>query len=228
MAIDLKKTLRDVFGRFTNNPHKGYHETGSSPFYDILVAARNKGLTPGLEMAARKWMRDQAKNILVPNDSMALISKEKDMVRRELLVGFMYMFQYDAKTKDELPYWDKFPLIFPFAKTEDGFIGINLHYLPRPLRARLMDALYSLTINRKFNDNQRLAITYQVLKSSADFAPFKPCVKRYLNSHVRSKFYKVPSEKWDVALMLPLERFQKASKTKVWEDSTNKIKKATR
>ena len=44
--------------------------------------------------------------------------------------GEMYMFYYDAKHKDTLPYWDRFPLVFPFSKVKDGFLGLNLHYLP--------------------------------------------------------------------------------------------------
>jgi len=30
--------------------------------------------------------------------------------------GGMYMFLYDPKTKAKLPYFDRFPLIFPFNK----------------------------------------------------------------------------------------------------------------
>jgi hypothetical protein len=225
LALNIKHSLRDVFGRFIKKDHVSSID-GRSPYHDIWQAAINKGLTPGLEKRARDWMRDAAKNVLVPNDPMTVIRNEKGMERRQILPGFMYMYQYDAKTKDELPYWDKFPLVFPFSMHSDGFTGINLHYLPRPLRARLMDALHKLVVNKKYNDNQRLALSYQLLKSSSDFAPFKPCVKRYLYSHIRSKYYKVPSEKWDVALFLPTERFQKATKTAVWAESQKIINKA--
>jgi hypothetical protein len=61
-------------------------------------------------------------------------------------IGKMYSFVYDPKTKEQLPYYDIYPLVFPIEYYNDGFLGINLHYLPPVLRARLMDALYE-TIN---------------------------------------------------------------------------------
>jgi hypothetical protein len=36
---------------------------------------------------------------------------------------------------------------------------------------------------------------------------------------MKSQFFYIQPEEWDVALFLPLERFQKASKTKVFADS---------
>ena len=53
-------------------------------------------------------------------------------------IGRLYLFQYDAKWKDILPYWDVWPLIFPFDYADNGFYGINLHYLPPNARAALM------------------------------------------------------------------------------------------
>ena len=56
-------------------------------------------------------------------------------------IGKMYLFQYDAKHKDILPYWDRWPLIFPFDNAKGGFYGINLHYLPPGARISLMLSL---------------------------------------------------------------------------------------
>ena len=64
-------------------------------------------------------------------------------------IGKMYMFYYDAKTKDKLPYWDRFPLIFVLDVRPDRFWGVNLHYLPPLYRAKLMNALYKIQNNGK-------------------------------------------------------------------------------
>lgn len=136
----------------------------------------------------------------------------------------MVMFFYDAKWKDVLPYWDQFPLVYPIEMYDDGFLGINLHYLPPILRARLMDALYTAAITRK-DKIQRLRISYDILNSAAKFTPFKPCIKRYLVKHVRSRFFYVEPREWDMALLLPTQRFVGASDTKVWSDSRKIIKK---
>jgi hypothetical protein len=46
----------------------------------------------------------------------------------------------------------------------------------------------------------------------------------YLNEHVRSRFLEISSSDWDMALFLPLENFEKASKSQVWKDSRAKIR----
>ena len=131
----------------------------------------------------------------------------------------MYLFSYDPKMKEELPYYDRFPLVFPFQTTPDGFLGMNMHYIPHVYRARLMDNLYDLTNNEKYDETTKLRASYSMLNSAARYKYFKPCVKRYLYSHVRSRFLLIPSNEWDVALFLPLERFAKSTKNKVYRDS---------
>jgi hypothetical protein len=138
-------------------------------------------------------------------------------------MGRMYFFAYDPKTKKDLPYYDRFPLIFPFKKAEGGFMGINLHYLPPRLRAQLMDALYGLSTNKRYDESTRLKLNYNVLNGAARFRFFKPTVKRYLTSHVRSRFIEINATQWDMALFLPVEQFAKASKQKVWRESRNAI-----
>jgi hypothetical protein len=137
----------------------------------------------------------------------------------------MYMFFYDPKHKATLPYYDRFPLIFPIERYKDGFLGINFHYLPLPLRAKLMDALYSLSSNTRYDEKTKLKLSYNILNGASKYAPFRPTIKRYLRSHVRSRFVKVFSSEWDIALFLPAHRFEKASASKVWRDSRDIIKK---
>lgn len=174
---------------------------------------------------ARNWYRARAMEMKTRPDKLV---KQRGFMERtvspdQMEVGLMYMYFYDPKHKDKLPYYDRFPLIFMIEKYDNGFLGINLHYLPHVLRARLMDQLY--TIAEKNKDNSlRLQISYGILKSAVRFKYFKPCVKRYLTNHIQSGIYNVHSENWDKALMLPLQRFTKASATKVWQDSVNSVK----
>ena len=135
------------------------------------------------------------------------------------IVGSMYMFNYDPKYKEELPYYDRFPLVFPFRKVPGGFYGINLHYLPPPLRAKLMDALYDYANNTRYDESTKIKLNYQLLTSISKMRFFAPCVKHYLDEHVRSRFMYVYPSEWDIALFLPTERFAKKSKTQVWNDS---------
>lgn len=196
------------------------------PFTKVLRVGADRGIIPNKTQAARTWYRDAAAKFssLQPEDffsnGLTGSARRSDLVlTNRLLIGRMYMFFYDAKTKAKLPYWDMFPMIFPIKRLEDGFLGINLHYLHPTLRAKLMDALYTLAINTEFDDSTKLRISYNILKSASNMKLFKPCIKRYLSSHFRSRFVYVSPESWDVALFLPLERFQKKSKEYVWEQS---------
>src|SRR5690348_3007714 len=73
--------------------------------------------------------------------------------------GAMYLFRYNPKTKETLPYYDTFPLVIPVKLLPDGFHGLNLHYLPPMLRAKLMMALMD---NYMSKQKSRLAINYQI------------------------------------------------------------------
>lgn len=145
------------------------------------------------------------------------------------VIGKLMMFQYDPKLKDVLPYYDMFPVIFPIEIYEDGFLGINLHYLPPAYRAKLMDALYTVAIDKeKLTDKMRLQISYKILKNSSKFRNYKPCVKRYLYKHVQGKYSMIEPKQWDTVLFLPLQQFRKATQQTVWNDSINIINKGKR
>lgn len=191
-------------------------------FDEILSKGIRAGQIPAREQESRTWYRDTASKFKTVNEKN-LMKADTDRIRSQPKVGHMYMFYYDAKHKDTLPYFDRFPMIFPYAKANNGFMGINLHYLPHVLRAKLMDSLYDISSNDKYDETTKLRLSYNVLNGAAKYKWFKPCVKHYLTSQVRSRFLYVYPAEWDIALFLPLERFQGANKSKVWADSKKLI-----
>lgn len=123
-------------------------------------------------------------------------------------IGRMYMYTYDAKHKDKLPFFDVYPLVIPIEIYGDGFLGINFHYLPPMARARLLNALSDITNNDKYDDTTKLLVSYKVLKmSSIQFSGFQNCVKRYLYAHVRSPFHYVSPRDWEKAVLMPLQKW---------------------
>jgi hypothetical protein len=86
----------------------------------------------------------------------------------------------------------------------------------------LMDNLYDVASNKRYDETTKLRISYQVLNSASKFRYFKPCIKQYLFNQMQSKFVYVYPSEWDIALFLPLERFSKASKSQVWS-ATRKL-----
>ena len=55
------------------------------------------------------------------------IVNNADRARPDAVIGRMYFFYYDAKNKDKLPQWDRFPLVLPIERYGNGFLGLNLH-----------------------------------------------------------------------------------------------------
>jgi hypothetical protein len=141
------------------------------------------------------------------------------------MIGRMFLYNYDAKHKATLPYYDAYPVMFPIRLDPKGMLGINLHYLPLSYRASLMDALYSLLNTKTIQENSRIKLSYDILSASSRYKAFRPCVKQYLYTHVRSRFMMIPPEHWDTVLFLPLAQWKKADQTTVWRDSRNLINK---
>jgi hypothetical protein len=190
----------------------------------------SKGSQTGVDKLSSKdsiaWYRNEAQNITNVNRNRLMTDKENiTPVVRTKDIGKMFMFFYDPKLKKTLPYYDKFPMIMLVNVDQDGFYGLNLHYLPPKLRAQLMDALYTLRNNNKYNDSTKLQISYEILTSASKFRYFAPCFKKYLYGHVQSSFLYVSPEHWDKALMLPTEKFAKASTAKVHAESQAMVRR---
>jgi len=196
----------------------------------VFQQLANKGSKSGIDKLSQKdaiaWYRNAAQNITNVNNNRLMNDKENvtNSIRTKD-IGKMFMYFYDPKLKKILPYYDKFPMIILVSVDTDGFTGLNLHYLPPKLRAQLMDALYTLRNNNKYDDSTKLQISYEILTSASKFRYFAPCFKRYLYGHVQSNFLYVSPENWDKALMLPTERFAKASASQVHAESQSMVRR---
>ena len=165
------------------------------------------------------WYQTQVKALAAaatkPNK---LMQNAPDLTTR-IMPGNLYMFFYDAKLKDKLPYYDMFPLVLPFRKVPGGFYGINLHYLPYGLRVKLLGALQEYALDNTMSVDNRVRVTWSTLLTMSRVAPVKACVKHYLDGQVQSRFLNIKYPDWVTASLLPVERFVGASKQQVWQDS---------
>ena len=153
-----------------------------------------------------------------------ILKDRKNATSVKILPGNLYAFLYDAKHKETLEYWDRFPLVFPFRAVPGGFYGLNLHYLPYRMRLQLMDKLLQFKNNDKFDETTKLRYSWNLIGGVSKFKAAEPCVKHYLYEQVRSPFAKIESYDWATALMLPVERFVGANKNAVWQDSKKAIR----
>lgn len=129
---------------------------------------------------------------------------------KDPFIGGLFYFSYpDPKTKDNLKYWDAFPLVIPFNIFPDGFIGLNLHYMKPDDRKKLISVLVGH--RKKKSTRDYISITYKMLKTLTKVPDFSSCIHRYLNSRVKSRFVKVNIDEWENAVLLPLHKWKKGS-----------------
>jgi hypothetical protein len=152
------------------------------------------------------------------------IGVENFRKNKRFILGGLYHFYYDPKGKDDLPYYDRFPLVLALEKYPDGFLGLNLHYLPIKYRVAFLDKLMDYAILNDENEPKRIRITYDILNASKRFKAFRPCIKRYLNSHIKSKIITVQPDEWEVAIFLPTQLFKGAKPAEVWKESIQEIR----
>ena len=122
----------------------------------------------------------------------------------------LHFFRYDPKLKATLPYYDTFPLVMPIQSAKGGFLGINFHYLPIPLRMRLLETL----------DRRGFTGNYSKLKNIREV---KPTIKHYLRRQFVSGFLELEEDDYAPAIFMPVAQFRKASASQVWRDSRRMI-----
>ena len=157
------------------------------------------------------WYKKKIKELGTPK-AMDLIRDGKRKGKPH--AGKLNMSFYDPKYKETLPYYDTFPLVLPIEKYSNGFLGLNLHYLPIPLRIRLLDRLAG------FSEGNEINADYNGLKN---ISLVKPTLHKYLYGQTKSQFRRIDVDEFVVAALLPVQRFKKASASTVWSDTRSMI-----
>ncbi len=82
-----------------------------------------------------------------------------------------------------------------------------------------LSRLFEVLNNHKLDKSTRLLATYSLLKGASKYKYFKPCIKRYLYSQIKSKISVIRPKQWPKAVLLPTAKFVGASKSSVWKES---------
>lgn len=163
-----------------------------------------------LQNAGMQWYRQEMREIKKNRfNKYQFITGGRNETVRRLEIGKMYFFEYVAKysgignddipVSQQLPVFDRYPLVLPFSTAPNGFIGINLHYLPIKIRAWLLDQLMR-TANVPAN---KLRINWQLLSNLSRANVGKYATHRYLLNHITSPFRMVKIDDYPNAIMLP-------------------------
>ena len=94
---------------------------------------------------------------------------------------------------------------------------------PSMIEIRSNPHFYDGTTTKEIDETTRLRISYNILMQASRYRFFKPCIKRYLTAHVKSRFFYIEPTEWEMALFLPLDRFVGSNKQRIYRDSRNRI-----
>lgn len=139
--------------------------------------------------------------------------------------GKLYAFVYDAKHKETLPFWDKYPLIIFLGVSQSKvakttlFQGLNLHYIPPKARQQFLEELlkkYSST--GTVTNSTKLKIDWSKVKG---FQGADLMIKSYLPPNVKGRFVEIKPADWGNVVLMPLQQFVSQGKrfaaNKVWK-----------
>jgi hypothetical protein len=177
---------------------------------------------------SRAWFLNKAKSLAGYNFAQ-LERESQGKTKQRLSVGKMYAYQYDPKGKNELPYFDKFPLILVLGVDKGYFLGCNFHYIAPVVRAKILGRLLKISSSKTLDERTKIKLTYAMIKSISSFKLLQPTIKKYLKSHVRSKLIQIDADEMEICVFLPTESFMKGRSNKfkpvtskyVWNDSRN-------
>ena len=181
-----------------------------------------EAMTP---MAASRWYTRKIAQLFPgmssrPFAPLEIIREEQSRLRGRFTWGVMNMFFYKPQGAAKLEYYDLFPLVIPFRKYTNGFVGINLHYLPFDLRIRLLSKTMvqmgqttgQADIEEAAGEGMsgartdKVLLQWQRIKHNETVIPI---VRRYRAKNVMSKFMVIEPSEFIIAAMLPTARFKK-------------------
>jgi len=197
----------------------------SKLFQKVEQEAFRAGINPRTQ-ESRDWFMKKLGQIKSINRQQLMREQElelKDPSSGRQMIGNMFMYFYDPKLKDELPYYDRFPLAVVVGPAPGGFYGLNLHYLSPALRARMLDGLMEVTNNKRYDESTRFRVRYNLLQRMRKLRYYEPCFKHYLTKHIQGRVAKVYAPEWEIATFLPTAMWKKTTSQRVYRDSRRMI-----
>lgn len=179
------------------------------PQVSVWQRLKNEMKTAGIiprTSAARQWYGTVVNRIAIPTNRSNILNDPRKATAHAL-IGRMYAFHYVPKYEMTLPVWDQFPVVLPMEIYPDGFLGLNLHYLDPYARLVLLERLHDFITNDKYDDSTRFKLSYSVLSGIKRYEMMKPCIKRYLIEYMQSSMIYIEPDQWELACLLPFERF---------------------
>lgn len=154
----------------------------------------------------QRWLFEKASKASSPAIARKIVISNDQRGRSITMLNRLYFFRYNPKGRYTLPQYDKFPLCIPIERYSDGFLGLNLHYLPGAARERLLKMVLITQDIVEGADVTVMRVNYEMVQNVRRLNTLAtPCIHRYLFSHVRSRFIEVYPSEYEMAIQLPTE-----------------------
>lgn len=132
--------------------------------------------------------------------------------------GKIYTYVYDAKHKDTLPFWDRFPLIIYLGDGKGLLYGLNMHYIPPKARQQFLEELLKQYASTPvISNNTKLKIKWSNVKG---FSGADKMIKSYLPAHIKGPLIEIKPDDWANVVLMPTQQFMSKGKRfsaqKVW------------
>lgn len=154
-----------------------------------------------------------------------------------MLEGRMFAFTYLPINHQTLEYWDATPLVISLGINDGKMMGINLHYLPPPIRADLLNKMLRTATGAKGlkmppKGAGMFRIDYEDLKTMK-FVAGLSCLRSYDLSRIIGRVAMIPSNEWANAAALPYSDFRtggagKANEKMIWIETMQNIRELMR
>lgn len=115
-------------------------------------------------------------------DSMG--GRDQNIVRPFPKLFSLMLYEYRAKYRGELPFYDKYPLAFILDFKPNSFFAVNLHY---------------------YSPEERVGIARSLAQNK--IPRFEKGAHKYLLSEVRSPYLDFDTREWDTICLLHIEEF---------------------
>ena len=185
-------------------------------FADIKESAE------GRELSVR-WYRDRVRALgTLKGDSVIREGKADATAQARPRGGMLNLFNYRPKEPTRISFYDTFPLVLPVGGSKTGFKGLNFHYLPIPMRIKLLELIAA-----GYGDEtaQTAVVTWDKVKALRYVAP---TIRQYNAKQVKSVFLQIPLDDMLIGALLPVQRFFSGEFNSRKKVHNNSVYKASR
>ena len=200
-------------------------------FDEIREAAHGRDLSI-------RWYRQKVQELLPKPQVRQMIreGRKEGKVTVRPNFGTMNLFYYRPKTPQRLKYFDIFPLVIPMGRRlNNGFVGINFHYLSVPQRWALLERLQAFqtsslldAFDAEEGAGEVVSLFWSQIKK---IRGVRPIVRRYLTEYMMSRFLRIEISEMLIAASLPVERFyegawgkkKRVDPDKVWSNTRRRM-----